>query len=85
MTHWVYMLRCKDKSLYTGYTNNLKKRLKAHRSGKGAKYTRGRGPLTLVYYKEVSSMSEGLKLERKIKKLKKEKKEDLVKDFALGE
>lgn len=83
MSHFVYILRCKDNSLYTGYTTDVNRRLKVHNSGKGAKYTRARRPVKLVYYKEVSSMSEGLKLESAIKKLSKEKKEDLVSDFDL--
>ncbi|EGC82140.1 GIY-YIG nuclease family protein [Anaerococcus prevotii] len=83
MSHFVYILRCKDNSLYTGYTTDVNRRLKVHNSGKGAKYTRGRRPVKLVYYQEVSSMSEGLKLESAIKKLSKEKKEDLVSDFDL--
>ena len=49
MAAYVYMLRCKDDSLYTGWTNDLEHRLQMHATGKGAKYTRGRGPLTLVY------------------------------------
>ncbi len=81
MGHFVYMLRCRDNSLYTGYTTNLEKRLKAHNSGKGAKYTRARRPVSLVFYREVEDRSTGLKLEYKIKKLTKAKKEELVRDF----
>ncbi|WP_297790399.1 GIY-YIG nuclease family protein [uncultured Anaerococcus sp.] len=84
MSHYVYILRCSDNSLYTGYTTNLDRRLVVHNSGKGAKYTRSRLPVRLVYYEEVSTRSEGLKLERSIKKLTKEKKEDLVAGFDLG-
>ena len=84
MSHYVYILRCADNSLYTGYTTNLDRRLEVHNSGKGAKYTRSRLPVRLVYYEEVSTRSEGLKLERSIKKLTKEKKEDLVAGFDLG-
>ena len=83
MSHFVYILRCADTSLYTGYTTDVKRRLACHNSGKGAKYTRARLPVRLVYFKEVSSMSEGLKLECAIKKLNKKKKEDLVRDFNL--
>ena len=83
MSHFVYMLRCADRSLYTGYTTDVKRRVAVHNSGKGAKYTRARLPVRLVYFKEVSSMSEGLKLEYAIKKLNKKKKEDLVRDFNL--
>ena len=83
MSHFVYILRCADTSLYTGYTTDVKRRLACHNSGKGAKYTRARLPVKLVYFKEVSSKSNGLKLECAIKKLSKKKKEDLVRDFNL--
>lgn len=83
MSHFVYILRCADDSLYTGYTNDLDKRVDVHNKGKGAKYTRGRRPVRLVFYEEVSSMSEGLRLERTIKKFSKKKKEDLVHSFGL--
>ena len=82
--HFVYILRCGDDSLYTGYTNDIEKRLSVHNSGKGAKYTRSRLPVELVYYKRVDSKSIGLKLEAKIKKLSKKKKEALVKAFELS-
>ena len=49
MPYYLYILRCGDNSLYTGITTDVARRLAAHQSGKGAKYTRGRGPLTLVY------------------------------------
>ena len=78
MSHFVYILRCADDSLYTGYTNDIDKRVDVHNKGKGAKYTRGRRPVRLVFYKEVSSMSEGLRLERTIKKFSKKKEEELV-------
>uniref|UniRef100_UPI000930198C GIY-YIG nuclease family protein n=1 Tax=Anaerococcus mediterraneensis TaxID=1870984 RepID=UPI000930198C len=81
--HFVYMVRCVDNSLYTGYTTDLERRVKTHNEGKGAKYTRARLPVRLVYYKEVENMSEGLKLEAKLKKLSKKKKEDLVQGFEL--
>ena len=55
--HFVYILRCGDGSLYTGYTNDVTERVKAHNSGKGAKYTRSRLPVSLVYYKRVDSKS----------------------------
>jgi len=80
---YVYILRCKDNSLYTGWCVDLKKRLALHNSGKGAKYTRARGPCKLVYYEEISDKSEALKREIAIKKLSKTKKEDLVRNFNL--
>lgn len=78
MTWTVYMLRCGDESLYSGITNNLPARLQAHRMGKGAKYTKGRGPLTIAWSEEVPDKSSALKLEAKIKKLPKNEKERLA-------
>lgn len=76
---WVlYMLRCRDGSLYTGITNNLEKRLEAHRSGKGAKYTRGRCPLELVYTEKCEDKSAALKREVEIKKLSRDEKIQLI-------
>lgn len=78
---YVYMLRCSDGSLYTGWCKNLDNRLKCHNSGKGAKYTRARLPVKLTYFEEIEDISQALKLERKIKKLSKIKKEELVRKF----
>ena len=75
----LYILRCGDGSLYTGITTDVEKRLAAHRSGKGAKYTRGRGPLELVYREECADHSAALKRELEIKKLSREEKEQLIK------
>ena len=71
---FVYLLRCGDGSLYCGITDDVLRRLEAHRSGKGAKYTRGRGPLELVYTEECESYSAALKREAAIKKLKRQEK-----------
>lgn len=81
--HFVYIVRCKDGSLYTGYTTNVKERLITHNSGKGAKYTRSRLPVSLVYYKRVDNKFMALRLEARIKKLTKKEKEALVKAFNL--
>ena len=75
---FVYMLRCGDGSLYTGITDDVPRRLEVHRAGKGAKYTRGRGPLELVYQEEVSDKSAALKREYAIKRLRREEKEQLL-------
>lgn len=77
-TWYLYILRCKDGTLYTGITTHVEKRLEAHRSGKGAKYTRGRSPLELVYRETCGSHSEALKRERKIKSLTREEKQKLI-------
>ena len=76
---YLYILRCKDNTLYTGITTDVEKRLEAHRSGKGAKYTRGRAPLELVYQESCGSHSNALKREAEIKKLPRTAKEMLVK------
>lgn len=78
MAAFVYILRCKDGNLYTGWTNDLEHRLAMHRAGKGAKYTRGRGPLVLVYTEELADKSEALKREAAIKKLTKTEKLALI-------
>ena len=78
MSGFVYMLRCGDGTLYTGITDDVQKRLAAHRAGKGAKYTRGRGPLELVYQEELPDKSDALKREYAIKRLRREEKEQLL-------
>ena len=75
---YLYILRCGDGSLYTGITTDVEKRLEAHRSGKGAKYTRGRGPLELVYQEECGDHSAALKREIAVKKLQRQEKEALI-------
>lgn len=75
---WVlYILQCKDGTLYTGITDNLQRRLNAHKEGKGAKYTRGRAPLVLRYLEECESHSHALKRELQIKKLTRSQKQTL--------
>lgn len=70
----VYLIECKDNSYYCGVTNNLKKRFKAHQSGKGAKYTKGRGPLKLIACENGFSRSEAQQFEYRIKQMEKSKK-----------
>jgi predicted GIY-YIG superfamily endonuclease len=74
----LYILRCGDGSFYTGITVNVEKRLETHRSGKGAKYTRGRGPLELVYSEECGDHSAALRRELEIKALSREEKQKLI-------
>ena len=74
MAAFVYMLRCKDGSLYTGWTNDMEHRLAMHNSGRGAKYTRGRGPLELVYSEELPDKEAALRRECAIKKLRRDQK-----------
>jgi putative endonuclease len=78
MSWVVYMLRCADGTLYTGSTNNLKKRVQAHNTGKGAKYTRGRAPVELVYTEEYATRALALHEEANLKKLTRVRKLALV-------
>ncbi len=74
----VYILECADDSLYTGWTDNLDKRVKLHNSGRGAKYTRSRLPIKLVYAQTVADKSEALRREYAIKKLARKQKLELI-------
>lgn len=76
--HYFYVLICRDGSFYGGYTNNLERRIKLHNEGKGAKYTRGRGPVTLTYYKSFPSKGEALSAEYQFKQLSRKQKEDFL-------
>jgi len=75
---YVYIIRCGDGTLYTGYTKDPEARLAAHREGKGARYTRGRGPLELVYTEEFRDSTAAMRRERAIKKLPRAWKEGLI-------
>lgn len=76
----VYMLRCCDGSLYTGWTSDIERRVKAHSSGKGSKYTRSHLPVELVYHEECESRQEAMKKEAAIKKLSRDEKLKLIKN-----
>ncbi len=78
---YTYMLECSDNTYYTGWTTNLKKRLKTHNSGKGSKYTRARLPVKLVYWEYQDTRSQAQKREAEIKKLNRAKKEQIIKKF----
>ena len=83
MPDWyLYMVRCRDGSLYTGIATDVESRLSDHRANKGAKYLRGRGPLKLVFKKQIGEKGRALKFEQQVKKLPKDKKEALVKTGA---
>ncbi len=78
--NYTYMVRCGDGSLYTGWTNCLEKRLKAHNGDKsGAKYTRAKRPVTLAYYEGFATKEEAMKRECQIKKLTRKQKDALMK------
>lgn len=73
-----YILRCSDGTLYTGWTNNIEKRLEAHNAGQAAKYTRCRTPVELVYLETHETKQEAMRQEALIKKLTRKEKEDLI-------
>lgn len=76
--NYTYILRCIDDTFYTGWTNNLEKRIRAHNNGTGSKYTRGRLPVSLAYSEVFDSKEEAVAREYKIKRLTREKKMELV-------
>ena len=78
MTWWIYIARCADDSLYTGITNNLEARLRAHNDGVGAKYTAARRPIEFVYREEAEDRSAAGKREARIKRLRRSEKLRLI-------
>lgn len=76
--NYTYIIECKDKTFYTGWTNHLQKRIKAHNDGKGAKYTKSRLPVRLVYYEVYETKQEAMKREYAIKQLTREQKKKLI-------
>ncbi|GGJ89304.1 UPF0213 protein YazA [Lentibacillus kapialis] len=78
--HIVYILKCADDTLYTGYTNNLEQRVQMHEEGKGAKYTRGRGPFQVVFVEKFETKEDALRKEHEIKQLSRKGKAELIRD-----
>ena len=76
--NYTYILRCSDGTLYTGWTNHLEERVRAHNEGRGAKYTRGRGPGELVYYECLETKEEALRREYEIKQMSRMEKIRLI-------
>lgn len=76
--NYTYILRCSDGSLYTGWTNNLEKRIKDHNDGKGAKYTKPRRPVVLAYYEEFQTKEEAMRREWEIKRLTRKEKMRMI-------
>lgn len=76
--NYTYILTCADGTYYCGWTNDLDKRIKAHNEGRGAKYTRSRRPVTLVYWEEFSTKTEAMQREAAVKKLTRQQKERLI-------
>ncbi|MFC1656018.1 GIY-YIG nuclease family protein [Patescibacteria group bacterium] len=76
--YYTYLARCNDDSLYAGYTTDLEEREAKHNEGKGARYTRMRRPVKIVYHEEFKTKSEAMKREYQLKRLKKQEKESLT-------
>ncbi|MBQ0064206.1 MAG: GIY-YIG nuclease family protein [Firmicutes bacterium] len=79
--NYVYILECKDRTLYTGWTNNLEKRVEKHNTGKGAKYTKSRTPVILKYYEKYEPKEEAMRREYEIKQYSRQQKIQLMESF----
>ena len=79
LMNYIYIVKCKDKTLYTGWTNDLDKRIKAHNDGLGAKYTKSRRPVKLVYHEEYNTKQEAMSREYAIKQMTRQEKLKLIK------
>lgn len=80
--NYVYILECADGTLYTGWTNNLEKRIEMHSKGIGAKYTRGRGPVKLIYHEIFENKNDAMKREYAIKRLTRKEKLNLINSYS---
>lgn len=78
--HYVYIVECSDGSLYTGYTTDVERRVEEHNSGNGAKYTRGRNPVSVVYTESFETKSDAMSREYEIKQLSRSQKEAVIED-----
>lgn len=81
MRYYIYIVRCADDTFYTGYTTDVEKRIDMHNASKGAKYTRGRLPVSLVYFEEHENKHDALSREWHIKRMTRSQKEELIEDF----
>lgn len=81
--YFVYILKCADGTLYTGWTNNLDKRMDKHNAGHGAKYTRGRLPVEMVYFEAYETKEEAMSREFKIKRMNRSQKIELIKKSSV--
>lgn len=81
--NYVYIVECSDGTYYTGWTNNLEKRIDMHSKGIGAKYTRGRGPVKLIYKEEFDDKKYAMRREYEIKQLTRNEKQNLIRKYSL--
>ena len=80
--YYLYVLECNDSTLYTGYTNNVERRVAVHNSGKGAKYTKARVPVTCVFHQQFETKSEAMKAEYAFKQLTRKQKLDYIRSYT---
>ena len=80
--HYFYVLKCRDNTLYAGYTNNLEKRIAVHNAGKGAKYTKPRTPVTCIHHEVFETKQEAMRQEYAFKQLERKKKLDYIRSKA---
>lgn len=78
--NYTYIVKCRDNTYYTGWTKDLDRRMQAHNRGNGAKYTRSRRPVCLVYYEAYGTKEEAMRREREIKRMSRKEKEKLIAD-----
>ena len=83
--NYTYIVKCSDGTFYTGWTKDLEKRISAHNSGKGAKYTKSRRPVALMYYEEFSTKEEAMRREYEIKQMTRKKKLELIVEAGIAE
>lgn len=76
--NYTYIVKCSDGTFYTGWTNDLTRRMEAHNQGRGAKYTKARRPVTLIYYETFETKEQAMKREYAIKRLSRKEKEELI-------
>ena len=76
--NYTYIVKCSDGTFYTGWTNDLTRRMEAHNQGRGAKYTKARRPVTLIYYETFETKEEAMKRKYAIKQLSRKEKEELI-------
>lgn len=81
MNNYMYIVECRDKTLYTGWTNDLERRVKAHNAGQGAKYTRSRRPVRLCYWEAFATREEAMRREAQVKRMRRAEKMALIARF----
>jgi putative endonuclease len=85
MAYFCYLLECADGTFYCGWTKDLQHRVEMHNKGRGARYTRSRGPVSLVYFEELDNQGDAMRRELELKKKNHQQKADLIRQFKAGD